>query len=330
MHPVDLETTTPAFVVRKHGLKTLQVHRTYVIQSFREKSTICLGLAWLSLDLLVRARYSMQRQRIKRVALYAQNDRPKWPVAEFFSMDALHRPLQEAPSESASESLLAWLQQAFDVANHAFFNGELKGVRVEIDNTWHLRGGAGGAHPGRQCIVLDPSVHLCYRDLCATLLHEMVHLQVGDADSEEHGPMFLQACMELNTTLMESGAACFCRLGEFDTALDQSLLAQAGTPVDVRDALLHGRQSSDWDSWDSKLLVGDLCFFFDEAGLPEEKALELAARIQCLAVVTSCKIALQKGYTMWSLRSRTMARHCASNVGRDYQSFPDYAALWSL
>eukprot|EP00434_Breviolum_minutum_P026384 symbB.v1.2.023326.t2/scaffold2128.1/size88402/4 len=235
----------------------------------------------------------------------------------------------ETPSESASESLLAWLQQAFDVANHAFFNGELQGVQIEIDNSWHLRGGAGGAHPGKQCIVLDPSVHLCYRDLCATLLHEMLHLQVGDADREEHGPVFLQACMELNTTLMESGAACFCRLGEFDTALDQSLLAKAGTPVDVRDALLHGRPSSS-DSWDSKLLVGDLCFFCDEAGLPEEKALELAARIQCLAVVTSCKIALQKGYVTWSLRSRTMARHCASNVGRDYQSFPDYAALWLL
>lgn len=329
VRPVDLETTTPAFVVRKRGPKTLQVHRTYVIQSFREKSTRCLGLAWLCLDSLVRARYSIQRQHIKKVTLYAQNDRPKWPVAEFFSMDALHTPLQETPSESASESLLAWLQQAFDVANHAFFNGELQGVQIEIDNSWHLRGGAGGAHPGKQCIVLDPSVHLCYRDLCATLLHEMLHLQVGDADREEHGPVFLQACMELNTTLMESGAACFCRLGEFDTALDQSLLAKAGTPVDVRDALLHGRPSSS-DSWDSKLLVGDLCFFCDEAGLPEEKALELAARIQCLAVVTSCKIALQKGYVTWSLRSRTMARHCASNVGRDYQSFPDYAALWLL
>ena len=255
---------------------------------------------------------------------------PKRPdAASFFSMDVLHRPLgcqPQGPQGSLSK-LKHWVLEAFDVANQEFFNGELENSVIEMDSTWHLQGGAGGSHPGTHRIVLDPSVHICYRDLSATLLHEMLHLHVEDADGEEHGPLFLQACLELNEKIMASGAACFCRLGEFDTPLDQSLLAEEGVSADACDALLSPRDASPSPSlpWDSGLLVGDLC-----QCMSKQEAQQLAARIQCKAIITSCNMALRKGYVTWSLRSRTMAQYCACKVARDYQSFSDYCALWSL
>ena len=35
------------------------------------------------------------------------------------------------------------------------FGGALE-ASIELDKSWHLRGGAGGAHPGSSKIVLDP------------------------------------------------------------------------------------------------------------------------------------------------------------------------------
>ena len=86
--------------------------------------------------------------------------------------------------------------------------------RSRLNLTAHgiYEGGAGGAHPDKRKLFWDPSVHMCYRDLCATLLHEMLHLQIGDADDEEHGPLYLQACLNLNERIMASRTACFCRL----------------------------------------------------------------------------------------------------------------------
>eukprot|EP00435_Cladocopium_sp_Y103_P060505 s819_g22.t1 len=251
-------------------------------------------------------------------------------AASFFSMDILHRPLEPRPRE-LDVSLSDWMLQAFDVANQEFFSGELEPVHIELDSAWHLRGGAGGAHPGERKIVLDPSVHVCYRDLCATLLHEMLHLQVGDADEEEHGPLFLQACLDLNERIMSSRMACFCRLGEFDTPLDHALLAEAGATDTMCDALLQDLQENvPSTAWDSGLLVGDLCEVCHGVGMDQKTCQRLAARIQCMAISTSCKVALKKGYVTWSLKSRTMAQYCARKVGRDYQSFSDYSALWSL
>eukprot|EP00438_Fugacium_kawagutii_P012558 Skav207355 [mRNA] locus=scaffold426:176282:177292:- [translate_table: standard] len=264
----------------------------------------------------------------KKVSLEAQTRTDS--VADFFCAK-LHRPLQPSDAENAEESLRNWLLQAFDVANEAFFGGDLSpGVHIELDRTWHLRGGAGGAHPGRQKIVLDPSVHSSYRDISATLLHEMLHLHVQDA-GEEHGPVFLQACLDLNEKIMLSNAATFCRLGEFDTALDRSLIKEVGASEDIFDALLQLNASS---AWDSGLLVGDLQEACRRVGMPKHEAFRTAARLgskmQSLAVINSCRIALEKGYSTWSIRSRTMAQYCAQRTCRDYQSFADYRALWSL
>lgn len=251
-------------------------------------------------------------------------------ATSFFSMDILHRPLEPGPKEP-NVSLSDWILQAFDMANQEFFSGELEPVQIELDSTWHLRGGAGGAHPDKRKIVLDPSVHMCYRDLCATLLHEMLHLQIGDADDEEHGPLYLQACLNLNERIMASRTACFCRLGEFDTPLDHALLAKVGAPDEMFDALQQDFQKNvPCTAWDSGLLVGDFCEVCHGVGMDQGTCQRLAARIQCMAIITSCKVALKKGYVTWSLKSRTMAQYCARKVGRDYQSFSDYSALWSL
>ena len=261
---------------------------------------------------------------------YAETMPQSSDAASFFSMDILHRPLEPGPKES-DVSLSDWILQAFAIANQEFFSGELEPVQIELDSTWHLRGGAGGSHPGKRKIVLDPSVHVCYRDLCATLLHEMLHLQIGDADDEEHGPLYLEACLNLNERIMASRTACFCRLGEFDTPLDHALLAEVGAPDEMIDALQQDFQEDvPSKAWDSGLLVGDLCKVCHRVGMDQETCQRLAARIQCMAIITSCKVALKKGYVTWSLKSRTMAQYCARKVGRDYQSFSDYSALWSL
>ena len=296
----------------------------------------CVGAA-SSLRLAAPSRRSTRCERLQSIgkqAIRAEQHAETMPQssdsASFFSMDILHRPLEPGPKES-DVSLSDWSFQAFDIANQEFFSGELEPVRIELDSTWHLRGGAGGAHPGKGKIVLDPSVHISYRDLCATLLHEMLHLQIGDADNEEHGPLYLQACLNLNERIMASGTACFCRLGEFDTPLDNALLTKVGAPDEIFDALQQDfHKNAPCPAWDSGLLVADLCEVCHGVGMDQRTCHRLAARIQCMAIITSCKVALKKGYVTWSLKSRTMAQYCASKVGRDYQSFSDYSALWSL
>ena len=249
-------------------------------------------------------------------------------LKEECSTDMLHRPL-EGLSRLA---LLSWSLNIFEVANKDFFKGRLEAANITIDETWHSRGGAGGAHVSTNRIVLDPSVHTCCGDLCGTLLHEMLHLQVGEDDGEEHGPRFLKACLELNNDLLASGTGLFCRLGEFDTALDQRLLLEAGVPQAVSAALLKGLRESG-ETWDSGLLASDLFTLYHNSGsthIIKKDILYLAARLRCLSIANSCQIALKTGYTSWSLKSRTIARHFAVAQGRDYHCYSDYNALWSV
>lgn len=319
----------PGYLVREHGRELCKI-RTYDMPMNASMTGACFvglcicGTVRCKVTKLDRSLCSVKCT--KKVSLQALKTKTEHSVADFFCMAILHRPLQ--PSDNAQESLRSWLLQAFDVANEAFFGGDLS-AHIELDHTWHLRGGAGGAHPGSKKIVLDPSVHISYRDILATLLHEMLHLHVQDTD-EQHGPVFLQACLDLNEKILLSNAAAFCRLGEFDTALDQSLIKEVGAE-DIFDALLQLNASS---AWDSGLLVGDLQEACHRVGMPEQKAFRTAARLgskmQSLAVINSCRIALETGYATWSIRSRTMAQYCAKRTCRDYQSFAHYRALWSL
>lgn len=244
------------------------------------------------------------------------------------SMSTLHQPL-----DANHEDLLEWLVRAFDEANVEFFGGALE-AKVHLDETWHHRGGAGGAHPSTKRIVLDPLVHFTRRDLCATMLHEMLHLRIGaagiDADAEEHSDEFVLQCLKLNLDILASGLPCFCRLGEHDTALDQEVLAQAVNDELSEADLLSlcrclSKTSQGVSCWDTDLLVGDLrrCLQTDEAD-------KIAGRLQNLATARSCRLALRSGYDSWCIRSRTMSRYCATKRGRDYQLFSAYAEAWSL
>ena len=235
-------------------------------------------------------------------------------VRRALSFDTLHRRLDDGVS--------LWLEEALEEAKD-FFEDGLE-AKILVDETWHLRGAAGGAHPSLKRIVVDPSVHICYRDLAGTLLHEMLHLQLADL-AEEHGPGYVQGCLDLNRKIAASDCACFCRLGEFDTALDPLLLARVGLPRELCEAfpMRHG-------SWDAGLLAGDLVAMCRQAGIPKDDAIRFVQRVQCESIISSCKRALQLDYTTWALKSRTMARFAASQAARDYQMFSDYEALWSL
>lgn len=240
-----------------------------------------------------------------------------------------------------------WAAELFAEANAAFFGARLGDADVQVDNSWHLRGGAGGAHPGSGRIVLDPSMHTSMRDLGSTLLHEMLHLELGSADgTEEHGEHFLTRCLEINEQMAGAAQAAprpcglCCRLGEFDTAVDQVLLAAAGvgtqageafarpaveaadaTPLQCGGESAHHRPDG---SFGRGLLLGDLL----AAGAPPAAA----ARLPALCAASACRRALEApcGYLSWQMRSRTLARHFAVRAGRDYQFFTDYAALWKL
>ena len=236
------------------------------------------------------------------------------------SFEALHRRLDLGIS--------SWLQKAFREAKQRFFEKSFEKsfekTKILVDETWHLRGGAGGAHPSSQRIVVDPSVHLCYRDLAGTLLHEMLHLQLADLE-EEHSGGFVQGCLDLNRKILASDSACFCRLGEFDTALDPLLLARVGLPPELCEAF-----PIQHNSWDAGLLAGDLVAMCRQAGISKDDAIGFVRTVQCESIIGSCKRALKLNYNSWALKSRTMARFAASHVARDYQIFSDYEALWSL
>eukprot|EP00439_Symbiodinium_sp_Y106_P043281 s5283_g5.t1 len=246
------------------------------------------------------------------------------------SMAVLHQPLDA----KHSEDLLGWLARAFDEANVEFFGGSLA-AKVRLDETWHLRRfGAGGAHPSTKRIVLDPLVHFTRRDLCATMLHEMLHLRIGaagiDSDAEEHSDEFVLQCLKLNLDILASGLPCYCRLGEHDTALDQEVLAQAvDDELSEADLLSLSRclskTSQGVSCWDTDLLVGDL-----RRCLQTDVADKIAGRLQNLATARSCRLALRSGYDSWCIKSRTMSRYCATKKGRDYQLFSAYAEAWSL
>ncbi|CAJ1335518.1 unnamed protein product [Effrenium voratum] len=207
---------------------------------------------------------------------------------DLFSAAALHQPLGD-PSD-----VQEWLPRAFEAANGTFFHGKLQVESIRVDPSWHLRGGAGGTHTASKCIVLDPSVHGSYRDLCGTLFHEMLHLQIKDADECEHGPIFLRSCLDLNEAIRSTGLACFCRLGEFDTALDRKLFEEAGLPAFLCDGLA----SSGSHSWDAGLLAGDL------------------REASGNADADGSKQALQVGFPSWAMRSRTMSQYCVLESDR--------------
>ena len=288
----------------------------------------------LVLSAALRRVQGVAKGRIRKQGALQRQCHRKAQDKDVLSIDLLHRPLDEN-----STDLRAWCRDVFDVANKEFFDERLEEAVLTVDESWHERGGAGGAHPSTNRIVLDPSVHTCYTDLCGTLLHEMLHLQLGSIESEEeHGPMFLRACLKLNDDLLKSGRNCFCRLGEFDAVLDKSLLLEAGVPETWCASLLGGIQRR--EVWDSGLLAGDLIELsqkMDDQELSNDEKLQqakqaklLAARIRCMSIINACKIALKLGYTTWSVKSRTIARHFASATGRDYVCFSDYKSLWSL
>ena len=256
-------------------------------------------------------------------------------------MAVLHQPLED----DEPENLSAWLRGAFEDVNVRFFEGALDADianRIELDKSWHLRGGAGGAHPGSNRIVLDPGVHFTRRDLCGTMIHEMLHLYIGDDEgSEEHSQNFVRRCLQINLAILESGLPCFCRLGEYDTALDRDLLAEAFDAMSEAD--LHSiycclsNMSNEATGWDANLLVADfrrclhcLPVHTHEAQAGAQEADRVVGRLQCLATARSCRLALRSGYDTWHVKSRTTARYGAAKTGRDYQLFSAYSQAWSL
>lgn len=251
-------------------------------------------------------------------------------------MEALQRPVPRGGG-AEWEDVERWAIMAYATANQALFQGRLSSGRVLIDPTWHARGGAGGARPSDNTVVLDPSVHSSLLELCGTLLHEMVHLAVGNIDGdEEHGQHFIQTCLAVNEAawelasldVREGKATCwgaFCRLGRFDLLVDRSMLTDAGIDPQVANCFAQGAWSR--EDWDHGLLIGDLHAAASSCGMGFPPV--LASRLLSLCVSAACRRALQGGSTlMLETRSRTMASHFASRRARDYTLFSDLETLW--
>lgn len=277
-------------------------------------------------------RYRLQihgRKRVARGSLVAD-----MRATSVLTLEKLHAPI---PVQDVD--LVAWCNAAFAEANVLFFRGSLvlpKGV--EVDRSWHLRGGAGGANPSANRIIIDPTSHNSLRDLCSTLLHEMIHIEIEGADGQiEHGKHFIERCLELNEEVQQqvqgSGTAVTCgancRLGEFDAAVDRAVLEDAGVEREALTAFLTASHSNpeptgDSQQWDTGLLVQDL----RTAGSSDFAIATVLA--SCSA--SACRRALEApgGYSTWQLRSQTIARYFASRVARDYQFFADYESLWQV
>jgi len=249
------------------------------------------------------------------------------------TLDALHAPIPQQDVD-----LAAWCNAAFAEANVLFFRSRLEVPRgVEVDHCWHSCGGAGGANPLANRIIIDPTAHSSLRDLCSTLLHEMIHLEIQEADGhEEHGKHFIECCLELNEEvqqLQKTGRAVTyganCRLGEFDVAVDRDLLEAAGVEKDalttfLKAALSNPEPTGGNQQWNTGLLVQDL----RTAGASDLSIATVLASCSAAA----CRRALEApgGYSSWQLRSQTIARYFASRMARDYQVFADYESLWQI
>eukprot|EP00927_Polykrikos_kofoidii_P050248 TRINITY_DN44169_c0_g1_i1.p1 TRINITY_DN44169_c0_g1~~TRINITY_DN44169_c0_g1_i1.p1 ORF type:complete len:371 (+),score=28.47 TRINITY_DN44169_c0_g1_i1:72-1184(+) len=272
-------------------------------------------------------------------------------IPQDFLLSQLHVPVVQS-------TLANWVGRAFDDANAWLFGGRLHlSTGIVLDSQWHTRGGAGGAQcdavvVGSGRIVLDPSRHSSLRELCSTLLHEMVHLDVGDADGpNEHGEAFLEGCHNLNnriasaTTIdvsdsVSSGngshqhVGSFCRLGEMDLIVDGQLL-RAARVHDVAAARFLRRPETHGgcktrcggalcSRWDEGLLVGDL-----RASGADDGSIQRVLSL-CLSAAVRRARAASGGFFAWDVRSRTLARHFATRHGRDYCIVEGCDALWGL
>jgi len=250
------------------------------------------------------------------------------------TLDALHAPIPQQDVD-----LAAWCNAAFAEANVLFFRSRLEVPRgVEVDRLWHSCGGAGGANPFTNRIIIDPTAHSSLRDLCSTLLHEMIHMEIQVADGqEEHGKHFIERCLQLNEEVQQQvqGSSedevcgANCRLGEFDAAVDGAVLDAAGVEMEVVTTFLTASHSNpeltgDSQRWDTGLLVQDL----RTAGASNRAI----ARVLASCSAAACRRALEApgGYHSWQLRSQTVARFFASRMARDYQLFADYESLWQI
>jgi len=260
-------------------------------------------------------------------------------VADTHAISVLTLDQIHAPIPLQDVDLAAWCNAAFAEANMLFFQNRLEVSKgVEVDHSWHSRGGAGGANPSAHRIIIDPTVHSSLRDLCSTLLHEMIHIEIQGADGhEEHGKHFIERCLELNEEVQQQvegngrtmTCGANCRLGEFDAAVDQALLEAAGLEREALTAFLtvscsDPESAGDSPQWDAGLLVQDL----RTAGASDF----VIAKVLASCSAAACRRALEApgGYSSWQLRSQTIARYCASRMARDYQFYADYESLWQI
>lgn len=247
-------------------------------------------------------------------------------VGGILSLAALHARVPEDP-----RAVQEWADTASRAATELFFASGLSDrMVIEIDDTWHQRrGAAGGAHPETGRIVLDPSVHTSLLGMCATLLHEMVHLDLrggGGSEGEEHSLEFVRACLRLNESV-DAPHACFCRLGTPEMAVDEALLGAAGIDRDTAAVFCLGGPPASGHGvggWDEGMLVAEL----RRAGV-DDGAIGRVLRSQAMR---ACRLAMRVpgAYDSWLVRASTMEKYGAAGGGRDYRLFRQYEALWSL